>query len=500
MPAVAIASGVVLGAFTAVVWRSVINRSDTRPLFLALGRSMRAMVSEDGHFFREYGALLLRVGSFALWNLLALVAALTPIIVVEWIFWPHFSGNQVSLIMAYSLTSLGGILWLGRRAKRSAAGKSDHGLSVSDSQYFFLQVVESAPWLMRRGAALETRILRRRLSTIQIDRPVFVAGLARSGTTMLLELLSQVPGVATHRYRDFPFLLTPYLWNQFVSLFGVTVDAIQRPHQDGIFITPESPDAFEEPIWQHYFPEVHRLAYSHVLDANSRNEQFDKTFVEHIRKMLLIRDGVRYVSKGNYNLTRIEYIGSLFPDARFLVPVRHPTTHVASLAHQHDLFCGYSREDRRVPHYLAAAGHFEFGPQRVPLSVRGSAEETRALWEAGDEHRGYALQWKAAYGYVLDLLDRSPWVGDHVMVVRYEDICDRPRVEMAKILQHVGLEKEGAVLLGNLSHIKTSIRHRSSHEETNEAVWELTSGVAAAFGYGPTGRMKNWNHANTSGR
>lgn len=485
MLAVEIVIGIVLGVFAAVSWQIVASRSDTQPLFAALGRSVRAMLSDEGDFLSEYGSLLLCVGSFVLWNVLALVAALAPALLVTWLFWPYYEQHAVLLIVVFSVSSMGGIIWL-RRAKPADPQESHGGLSVSDSQYFFMQVVDSAPWLMRRGAAFESRLLRRRLDAIQIDRPVFVTGLARSGTTMLLELLSQAHGVATHRYRDFPFLMMPYLWNHFVNVFGARGDSVQRPHQDGISITPESPEAFEEPIWQRFFSDAHQSTHSHVLNEDRRNKAFDGVFVDHLRKMLLIRNGARYLSKGNYNVTRLEYLGSLFPDARLVVPLRHPVTHVASLVRQHELFCEYSRQDRRVPHYLTAAGHFEFGPQRVPISVNGSAEKTLAAWEAGDEHKGYALQWAAVYGYVLELLKQSRELADRIIVVRYEDICDDPRGEVSRVLEHVGLVDEGTAILDKLDHIKRSSRHATDHDATTQAVWEVTRDVATAFGYEPT--------------
>jgi hypothetical protein len=49
---------------------------------------------------------------------------------------------------------------------------------------------------------LESGAHRVELDAITIDRPIYVAGLARSGSTILLELLAGRPGVATHRYRD----------------------------------------------------------------------------------------------------------------------------------------------------------------------------------------------------------------------------------------------------------------------------------------------------------
>lgn len=493
MPAVIIATGLLLGAFAASIWLTITRRIDTQSLFTALARAVRAMLSDEGNFLLEYGALLVSVGRFVFWNVLAIAAAVSPLLVVDWIFWRQFQEHLVLLIVVYSATSMVGIFWLQARAKRASEEADRGGLSVSDSQYFFLQIAESAPWLIRRVAALETRLLRRRLNSIPIDRPVFIAGLARSGTTMLLEMLAQARGVATHEYRDFPFLRTPFFWNQFVRAFGAKGDSVQRPHRDGIRITPESPEAFEEPIWQFYFPAVHRLVADHVLKDEDRNQVFDEVFVEHLKKMLLIRKGERYLSKGNYNLTRIEYLRSLFPEARFVIPIRHPLTHVASLVRQHELFCEYAQQDPRVPHYLTAAGHFEFGPQRVPISVRGSAEQTLAAWEAGNEHLGYAIQWAAVYEYVLEAVKRSPQLAERVLFVRYEDICDNPWRELKKVLRHVSLEEEGAALRDHCGHIKSASRPRTDLDETFAAVWAKTEEVAVAFGYHLGGHEENWS-------
>lgn len=472
-PVFASVAALALGAVAACGWHFICRRSNTAPLFTALGRTVRTLLSDQhGSFLQEYGRLLWHTAALLLWNFLALA----PILGLGWLCWMNFEDERILLVVLSSLSCLLGIAWLSRRSPAEASH-----LSVSDSQYFFLQVAEAAPWLLRTAAAVETRWLQRKLERIEIDRPIFIAGLARSGTTMLLELFAQVPEVATHRYRDFPFLFTPYFWSSFFSLFGARGGLVQRPHQDGMLISPESPEAFEEPIWQTYFPEAHRSIESHILDETHRNQAFDALFVEHLKKMLLLRGGNRYLSKGNYNITRLEYLASLFPDARFVVPIRHPATHVASLVRQHELFCEYARHDPRVPHYLSAAGHFEFGPQRVPISVNGSGKQSLAAWEQGEEHRGYAIQWAAVYGYVFELLERSPSLADRILVVRYEDLCDDPHTEVLKVLQHVQLEQQGSGLLEKLEHIQQSQRHC----EHQEVIWTITAASASAFGYEP---------------
>lgn len=481
MQIVVILMGLVCGWLGAVAWLAISRRSETKSLFDALGKSIRALLSDDGQFLRAYGALLVCVGIWLFWNILALAAAVAPLALVCWLFQRPLEGHLMLFIIVYSVGSMASIIWLGRRAKPGVAERG--GLSVSDSQFFFLQLVENAPWLMRKGATLENRWLRSKLAGITIDRPIFVTGLARSGTTMLLELLSQSPDLASHRYSDFPFLMTPYFWNWFVRLFGAKKAAVERPHQDGIQITLESPDAFEEPLWQQYFLDTHRVVASHRLDPSHHNPEFDHIFANQLRKILLIRKGRRYLSKGNYNVTRLEYLSSLFPDALFVVPIRHPIDQVTSLARQHELFCEYSQHDPRVPHYMEAAGHYEFGPQRVPISVAGSGQQSVAAWAAGDEQRGYAIQWAAVYGYIFELLERCPAIAARTFVVRYEDICADPSTEMKKVLAHVQLDDPAGRILGSLGHIKRASARARERNAANNVVWDVTQAVATKFGY-----------------
>ena len=201
-------------------------------------------------------------------------------------------------------------------------------------------LVERREGLWRRLGGWETRILSDSLSDVTVDRPVYISGLARSGTTKLLEVLDWHPEVVTHKYRDFPLLHIPYLWNRFLDFVPRRgAEAAERAHRDGIFVDPDSPEAFEEVLWMAFFPGTHDPSRNSVLDGTTRNPEFERFYRDHIRKLLLVRGGTRYVSKANYNITRLEYLLRLFPDARFVVPVRDPVWHIASLMKQHKLFC-----------------------------------------------------------------------------------------------------------------------------------------------------------------
>ncbi|MBF0370653.1 MAG: sulfotransferase [Magnetococcales bacterium] len=341
---------------------------------------------------------------------------------------------------------------------------------------------------LRNMGEAESLFLEKKLADLTIDRPIFITGLARSGTTILLSILSSIPGVATHRYRDFPFLMTPYFWNRLQNLFSREEQPVERPHQDRIRITRESPDAFEEPLWHHFFPHLHDPGKNHLLDASQESPEFERFFVDHLKKIVLIRGGQRYLSKGNYNLTRIAYLAKLFPDARFLVPVRDPVSHVHSLVRQHCLFEGYAQSDPRVPHYLEAAGHFEFGPQRVPIHLsRSRTNDILGAWQGGDDYRGYAMLWADLYGYLDDLMAREESLAHQIRLVRFEQLCQDPGGEMQKNLAFAELEGKGAAYAKSVAAISPPPPGTLSAvtDREREMIWQETGVVAAKLGYHP---------------
>lgn len=402
--------------------------------------------------------------------------------------WPYLSDPEFLLLISLTLSSIG-ILFL--RSRYEASPESGFALAFVDNA--LAQLATANLRTLNRLGDLETRMWSRQLARVEIDQPVFITGLARSGTTVLLEKLSMLDHVATHRYRDFPFIMTPILWNRFISLFGARQKAVERPHKDSIEITRDSPDAFEEPIWQYFFPFLHDSTASHDLTGMEVSQKFAKFYTDHVRKILLVRNGTRYVSKGNYNILRIKFINRIFPDARFLIPIRHPLNHVASLVRQHQLFVKYQREDSRVADYLRSVGHYEFGPQRMPICLtpqHGSA--ITSAWAAGKEAMGYARQWSDLYGYVANLLARDSEIADRIMIVRFEDLCARPAEKFEAILRFTGLaDADRARWLA--AGIGAPGRVLSLAPEDNDDCWMAVAQVAALFGYGQSPAMDQFS-------
>jgi hypothetical protein len=361
---------------------------------------------------------------------------------------------------------------------------------------------EVAPWMDRLGGfierhrdlwirlgSLETRLLDSTLADVRIARPIYVTGLARSGTTIVLETLARHPDVATHRYRDFPMLFTPYLWNRWLDRVPRRDEApAERSHGDGIAVTSESPEAFEEPLWMAFFPDQHDPSASAILGRETSAPRFERFYRDHIRKLLAVRGRRRYVAKGNYNITRIAYLAKLFPGARFVIPVRDPVWHIASLMKQHRLFLEGQRDNLPARRHLRRVGHFEFGEDRRPINV-GDDETTAeiiALWRDGEEVRGWARYWSRIHHYICDLAESDPALAQAIRVLRYEELCAEPRRIMSELLAHCGLPASPEFLSSAAARFHQPGYYRPRFNATELAiVAEETAAAAQRLGYRP---------------
>jgi len=317
---------------------------------------------------------------------------------------------------------------------------------VPSGLYFQSRFFAATRGLWKRLAGLESSVVREEIEQLRVDRPVYITSLPRSGTTVLTGMLAQHSDLTCHRYSDFPNVWTPYWRNYLLQKTRRQVPKMQeRAHQDRIEVSNDSPEAVEEVLWTYFFPARHEIDVNQVLDEQSRHRKFDLFYKEHILKLLAVRNANRYLAKGNYNVSRMRYILALYPDAKFLVPIRDPVHQVASLARQHDLFTRASQEDPRIPLQLAMSGHFEFGPQRAPVNF-GNPQATQAIidcWQQGREAEGWARYWAETYQHIYDQLEEFPEVRKACLLFRYEDLCTHSGSLIDTILAHCELPENG---------------------------------------------------------
>ncbi|WP_256206685.1 sulfotransferase [Pseudomonas sp. BAY1663] len=70
---------------------------------------------------------------------------------------------------------------------------------------------------------------------------------------------------------------------------------------------------------------------------------------------------------------RLGYLQRLYPDARFVLAIRDPVWHIASLIKQQRLFVAGERAEPRALEHMRRVGHYEFGLDRRPINVGDDA-------------------------------------------------------------------------------------------------------------------------------
>jgi len=276
---------------------------------------------------------------------------------------------------------------------------------------------------------IESKLFSATLTGIKVEDPVFVAGLPRSGTTILLELLVGTDEFGSHTYRDMPFVLLPMLWDRFSRRFDRDDVPRERAHGDGMLIDSKSPEAFEEMLWSTFWP-------SHYLEDRitpweiKGDAEFEEYFREHLRKIVALRQSgseqaIRYVSKNNLNIARIPYIKQFLSDATIVVPFRAPIEHAVSLHKQHMNFLRIHRESPFASAYMRGVGHFDFGDNLKPVDFDD--------WlQSGGPKNATTLQfwleyWISAYRHLYDLPNEK------VSFLCYENLCEHPEKTLRKL-------------------------------------------------------------------
>lgn len=280
-----------------------------------------------------------------------------------------------------------------------------------------------------------------------MQAPIYIAGVARAGSTMLLEALSALPGGTAHRYADAALIWTPYWWNWWRQRTRWTAPRpSERAHRDRIAVTDESPEAYEEIFWMQRYPWLHQGQRDEAFAADFADAEFEAALREHVRKLLWVRGARRYVCKGNAHLTRLAFVRRIFPTARFVVPVRAPLAHVASLVKQDRLFTEMARDNPAVVTQLRRVGHYEFGPHKRAVHLGDGAEfaAIEASWRSGATAQGYARLWSTLYAHTLNTLAADAGLRAATLLLRYEDLCADPATSLSRLAEHIGIATPAA--------------------------------------------------------
>lgn len=273
------------------------------------------------------------------------------------------------------------------------------------------------------------------------DQPVYVMGLARSGTTVVLEILEKTGAFHSPTYRDMPFVLCPNLWNRLTRHSRLKAQLAARAHGDGIIVGFDSPESFEEVFWR----TACESRPGPALAYEPPNHEVMSDFAAYRQLSVLSAlpndplqsTTLRYLSKNNNNVLRLQELSSQ-AGAHVVLIIRDPLATAWSLYRQHQRFSQMQADDVFVRAYMRWLGHHEFGRGHKPLAT--GAEQLLALNPQQPDYwltywiGIYENLWQTYRSLPLECQARIAWMS-------HEHMCQSPASELARLFRFARIQQ-----------------------------------------------------------
>jgi len=240
-----------------------------------------------------------------------------------------------------------------------------------------------------------------------IERPIFVIGTGRSGTTLFFHLLALHPDLAW--FSNFGNRWYRHAWPALLSRIRdvpgidhvVELDRRFMPH-------PAEAYAILDELSNDLFTSSRRL------EARDATPAIRARFRERVESVLRYQGRVRFAHK-HTGFARTRFLRAIFPNARFIEVYRDGRAVAASLARvrwwrQLDSWRWGPMRSEYVEEYLRSGRH--------PLALA-------------------AISWKTLMDEIEDeCRDLSE---EHLLRVRYDDLIEDPRGVLRRVLRFAGL-------------------------------------------------------------
>ncbi len=312
------------------------------------------------------------------------------------------------------------------------------------------------------------------LSNIRIDRPVFLFGMPRSGTTLLQDLICGHPDVAYFSHsmeqcRDHICAAETLRRKLKLDMRG------ERFIGDSVDVSASSPSD-SSILWAELFGADLSLRYYRKTRA-----ELDPALVErHLRRM---REALwchgpekRFFSKLLSIVPQVETVSELFPDARFIHLVRDPRMAANSLLKLHRIVMAQQERFKRQTSKFLREGECFVPYPRFPRLTEYA--ETFGL----DDIRTTAHLWNDEVDCFFKVRDRLP----NLLAIRYEDLLARPREQMDHLLAFCDLPSPPPACLpywagvGNIGHV-----HHTNQYDNFDQISEICAHNMQRLGYDP---------------
>ncbi|MCB2218999.1 MAG: sulfotransferase [Bacteroidetes bacterium] len=296
--------------------------------------------------------------------------------------------------------------------------------------YVFLGNSNVAKFLFK----IELKRNRKVLDSIGATQNVYISGMARAGTTVLMQYLGQISEFASLSYRHMPFLFMPRTWIRMRS--KKKIEARERAHKDGIMHSLDSYEALEEPFWRNFDGNDYirdEFLVSHSIESGL-HEKYDA-----FRK--LVSGDKIYLAKNNNHLLRAASLHELDQEAghntKTIIPFREPYSQAFSLLNQHKILSKMAEEDEFVKDYMEFLVHHEFGlSHKVPV-----LDENIPKLELPEDQFSLEYWLEIWYQFYKKAFHQFRGIDDFYFFC-YEAFCQQPKASLSQLIEVLGMPKK----------------------------------------------------------
>jgi hypothetical protein len=289
---------------------------------------------------------------------------------------------------------------------------------------------------------LELWFNKKQLKASCTNQNVYISGMARAGTTVLMQYLGQLPEFKSLSYRNLPFLFLPKTWPKIISK-KKTLEK-ERFHRDGMKHSINSYEALEEPFWRNYIGE--KYIYEKTIINHTISK---KLFSKYNNFRRLISGNNIYLAKNNNHLLRAKSLHKL--DKTFgnktitIIPFRDPYDQAKSLLNQHLLLSKLQEEDEFILDYMDFLVHHEFG-----LNAKTPVLDKNKILSIKQDNNHIEYWLEIWYLYYIEILEQFSNEVDFYLF-SYENFKRNPKQSLLTLLSVLNLSKS---LINNIEIIE----------------------------------------------
>ena len=313
------------------------------------------------------------------------------------------------------------------------------------------------------------------LSQIKIDRPIFMIGLPRSGTSMTQDIICTHPHVAYVSNMMNALRNTMCAADHFRKKLNLGFRG-ERFLKDSVEVdlgTPSDAIGFWAELGKY---DLYNLDYVERKIEDFTEQEIDK-MKDQIKRVLWCFGGhphLRFYQKNPGLTTSVSLLNAVFPDAKFIHLVRDPRMTVNSYLKL------YKKEKEQLDRILAMGnhGHMDNGPFIPYLRLPKTKENIEKY--GLEDIRTPAHVWNDTISW-LD--EKKNGLGSF-FEIRYEDILENPEDALKKIFEFMELpliEENNQDFLEKIKQVGT-IQHKNDYGNF-EMIEEICRDNMKKYGY-----------------